>query len=268
VAQASDLVMKIQDGEIPGKIKTGFPSLDKYALSPGKLIAIGARPSVGKSALMLHLADNIMQDGHPVLYVSLEMDPSENAQRMISRWSKIPVDRFTERGYFKQQEWSDFAKAAERIVGKPGWFLEDESLPRIIATAEQMRRTEAIAAVFIDYIGLVEMPHAEKRYLQIQEATRSLKQLAHKSGLQVYLACQFNRGAEETEAPKLSHFRESGSIEQDADACWLLHRPRKGQDDDDELKIGVAKNRNGPEGVVTLRYEAGRLWEETNVYTD
>jgi len=264
---------KRRSGNIVG-IPTGYPDLDEITggLQSSELVIIGARPSQGKTALAVNIARHVGAAGHSVLFVSLEQSRDELIDRLICCFSGVD-------SYRMRLAWNltndDQSRIQEAIAVMSPWRMEisdvgQQTAARIAATARQMHRKRGLDLVILDYAQLVVPENLRAtRYEQVGQISRQLKFLARELHIPVVALAQVGRKAEEREheEPKLSHLRESGDLEQNADAVILLHRPPKSasndspyhEDSDAEsgprlMKVIVAKNRNGRTGSTVLAF--------------
>lgn len=250
-------------------IPTGLTALDAVSggLKPGKLVVIGARTSVGKTALAHQIGCDVAMAGHPVVFVSLEMDDDELAVRYLSRETGIDLRRIDESKDLGDAEIQALDTVRrERAAGAPMWVRAPRSAkPSDLSAwfvAEVMRRK--VRVFVIDYLGLLDVGgsagRSANRSQEIGVATRALKSAAMQTGTTMIVLAQLNRGLEsrDVKAPRLSDLRDSGDIEQDADGVWLMHYPHDHDKSKprDVMEIHVAKNRGGPKGeVVRLKWE-------------
>ena len=251
-------------GELTG-ISTGFSNLDAYThgLHPGQLIIVAARPSVGKSTFALDMARNAaIKQNKPTIFFSLEMGRSEIAMRMLSAQSGIYLQSMR-KGTLSEGDWAKLAGVRGQINDAP-LFIDDSpnmSLVEIRAKCRRLAQQVDLKMVVIDYIQLMSSgKKVESRQQEVSEFSRALKLLAKELNIPVVALSQLNRQAEQSKdkRPELSHLRESGSLEQDADVVVLLHR--EGIFERDHPKAGeadliLAKQRNGPTGTVTVAFQ-------------
>lgn len=246
-------------------IRTGWPDLDGLisGLTAGQLIVVGARPRVGKTALAASLLAQIAPQNpdHTYLFFSLEMTCKEIMQRLICARSKINLHEIRQRGV-RPGEDAAIQKAADELRAS-SIVIRDSAgitMPQIMQYCRQTQYKFGLDMVVVDYAQLIRGDAKKPRYEVVTEISRGLKELAKKLHVPVLALAQLNRNAEDPEGlPGLQDLRESGSLEQDADQVWLLHRPEifdptpenKGQ-----AKLIVAKQRNGPTDIVRLRYLA------------
>ena len=250
-------------GEMTGT-PTGFTDLDAYThgLHAGQLIIVAARPAVGKSTFALDIARNAsVRHNQATIFFSLEMGRSEIAMRMLSAESSIYLQSMR-KGTISESDWTRLAAVRGRINDAP-LYIDDSpnmSLVEIRAKCRRLAQQVDLKLVVIDYIQLMSSgKKVESRQQEVSEFSRALKLLAKELGLPVVALSQLNRQAEQSKdkRPELSHLRESGSLEQDADVVVLLHRegiyerdhPRAGEAD-----LILAKQRNGPTGTVTVAF--------------
>lgn len=244
------------NGELRG-LSTGFVDLDKIIrLRGGELGIIAARPSMGKTAFVLNVAANVSRN-EPVLFVSLEMGASELCERLVA--SELRINAM----HLKEGTITDIERDAilEFQATKPCKIDIDDSPMRtvfdIASVARRMKRKEGLGMVVVDYLQLIRpLNNKIPRQEQVAEMSRQLKQLARELDVPVLVLAQLNRQIESTTdaMPKLSHLRESGAIEQDADIVMFVHRPAyfDKTKPSNEAFIIVAKNRNGQTGQVPL----------------
>lgn len=272
----------IRAGKIkPGAIRMHYMDLDQltFGIHPGELWILGARPSVGKTSLALNIALRAAFGGAipgpgsenrcGVLFLSLEMGSDEITKRALGILSGVPV------------RWIDTAKMgaadeerlhdAGRILAELPFMVDDSGThtPETIrATVRRARATlGSIGLVCVDYLQLARAgKKTESKRLEVEEISRSLKQLARETGSCVLALSQLSRASEhEKREPNLADLRESGALEQDADKVFLMHRMHRPNENDDgrtvklpkndnERSVKLAKNRNGATGGVKLAF--------------
>ncbi|MCX7678689.1 MAG: replicative DNA helicase, partial [Spirochaetes bacterium] len=244
-------------------IAGGFIDLDSIltGFHPSELIIIAARPSMGKTALALNLANNmVLREKKPVLFFSLEMPASQLAMRLLCIEAMIDSQR-VRTGYINSDELRKLSDAAERLSRAP-LFIDDTPAIGIFelrAKARRLVQREKVGAIIVDYLQLITTPTRAERHLQIAEISRALKQLSRELEVPVIALSQLSRAVEARadQRPQLSDLRESGSIEQDADVVLFIYREEKVKKDTPNKGIAeiiVAKQRNGPQGSVKLRF--------------
>ncbi len=247
-------------------IPSGFSELDNMTsgFQNSEFIVLGARPSVGKTALALTMAANMsIRKKIPVGFFTLEMTSMALVQRLVSSESRINSGKIRT-GMLKPSDFHSLTEAAGRIYEAP---LYIDETPRIKlldlrARARRMKLKEDVKVIFIDYIGLIEPEYKQNvpRHEQVAEISRSLKALARELGIPIISLSQVGRQSE-GKAPTLADLRESGSIEQDADVVLFLHRERNESRENNDRNVSnvetdliVAKQRNGPVGTVKLAF--------------
>ena len=244
-------------------IPTGFVDLDHLiaGLQNNELIILAARPSVGKTAMALNIVRHIVvEEKVPVFFVSLEQARIELAERLLVCQAKVDSHHLR-KATLNSDEMQRILEAGG-ILHKAKLFIDDspaQSMLRIAANARRLKLREGIRLVVIDYLQLIDPENRrDPRQEQVAQISRRLKFLARELELPVIALAQVNRSSEDRQdhKPRLSDLRESGSIEQDADTVFLLHRPGKsdGGVEDNIIELIVAKQRNGPTGEITLSY--------------
>lgn len=243
-------------------IPSGFPTLDRYLLlkeGEGELVVIGARPSVGKSALAFQIALNVSRD-HYVHVFSLEMSHSSIGRRLLSAKLGCSISDI--------QHGRVTSRLMEGINTLKGYkfFLDDRSglsIDEICDAARAQKKREDTKVIVIDYCQIIGIPKGHSRALEIAEATAKLKALGKELRCTIILLSQLNRQSETRGAgtgnykPMLSDLKESGSIEQDADIVLGLDREYMHTKlRIDEADILILKNRNGPLGEEVFAFDA------------
>ena len=251
-------------GEITG-VASGIYELDSmtHGLHGGQLVILAARPGVGKSTFALDIARNAaINHKQPVLFFSLEMGRAEIAMRLLSAESDIYLQSMR-KGTMSRDDWKKMASVRGNISDAP-LFIDDSpnlTLVEIRAKARRLAKQLDLKLIVLDYLQLLSSgKKVENRQQEVSEFSRSLKLLAKELGIPVIAISQLNRGAVDKadKKPELYHLRESGSLEQDADVVFLLHREDMGQKDHEragEADIIVAKQRNGPTGTVVVLFQ-------------
>ena len=250
-------------GDITG-IATGYHEFDKMTagLQPGELIIIAGRPSMGKTALAINIAENAAI-GHqvPTAIFSMEMPSQQLAFRMISSLGRVDQAHLRT-GRFPDEDWSRINTAVQLMSDAP-IFIDDSpalSPTEIRARSRRLKREHGLGLIVLDYLQLMQVHgNTENRATEISEISRSLKALAKELELPIIALSQLNRSVEQRtdKRPVMSDLRESGAIEQDADLIVFIYReevynqdtPRKGIAD-----IAIAKQRNGPIGDFPLTF--------------
>ena len=265
-------------------IPTGYIDLDEKltGLHAGEMIIVAARPSMGKTALALNIAEQVAFGGAsigqrqkgqpvPVAFFSLEMSKSAVTARMLSARSGVDSHKMRT-GKFSTDDFQRLIRAAGELGEAPIYIDDTPSLSILGLRARSRRlvRKHGIRCIVIDYLQLLSSPGGarESRQVEVSEISRGIKALARELDVPVICLAQLNRGPEQREGkqPRISDLRESGSIEQDADVVLLLHREEYYHIGDEDWQIEnpemvglaeliVAKQRNGPTGVVKLAWD-------------
>jgi replicative DNA helicase len=229
---------------------------------PGALYIIGARPGVGKTIVGLQIAWELSKSG-PVSFHSLEMGKNELYNRILSSEAEVYIGNI-EKGTLKEHDWLKIANARTAIQSHR-LAIHDKSgqnLLQIRALANSVKGNGELKAIVVDYLGLIQdTEKGRKRYEMITDISIGLKNLARDLNVPVIALAQLNRGPEQRRdsEPDMADLRDSGGIEQDADAVILLHRISVAEDQYDWQKswmvMKVAKNRHGGLGQVGLKFE-------------
>ena len=241
-------------------IPSGFADLDNLTsgFQNSEFVVIGARPSVGKTALALTMAAYMaVQQRKPVGFFTLEMSAVALMQRLLAAEARLDSNRIRS-GLLRPSDFHKITDAAGRLYDAP-LFIEDSPNLKLLdlrAQARRMKSNHSVEIVFIDYLTLISSENQDlPRHEQIAEISRSLKALARELDIPVLALSQVRRETE-GKLPTLADLRESGSIEQDADVVMFLHRER-GTDEnlnERETDLIVAKQRNGPVGKINLTF--------------
>jgi replicative DNA helicase len=248
--------------EISG-VSTGYVDLDHLTagLQNNELVILAARPSVGKTAMALNIIRHIIvEEKLPCFFVSLEQARIELAERLLVCQARVNSHSLR-KGTLSSDEMQRILDAGGTLH-KAKLFIDDtpsQTMLRIAANARRLKLREGIRLVVIDYLQLIEPENRrDPRQEQVAQTSRRLKFLARELEIPVMALAQVNRSSEDRQdhRPRLSDLRESGSIEQDADTVFMLHRPGKsdGGIEDNIIEVIVAKQRNGPTGEITLAY--------------
>lgn len=243
-------------------LSTGFYDLDDLTcgLQASELIIVAARPSMGKTSLALNIIEHVgVVEKKSAVVFSLEMSAHQVAQNMLCSHAKVDAHKLR-KGFLDDKEWSNLSSGLGRLAEAP-IFIDDTPGLTVLEVRAKARRLKAqydIQLVVVDYLQLMEAPRAESRQQEISIISRGLKSLARELSIPVIVVSQLNRSVESREGhrPRMSDLRESGSIEQDADVIILLHREDYYDPDkkDGTAELIIAKQRNGPIGVVKLTF--------------
>jgi replicative DNA helicase len=266
-----DSIAKIEDlykrkAEVTG-LATGFTHLDRMTsgLHGGEFTIIAARPSMGKTALSLNLAQHMaMRNGKTVAYFSLEMSKEAVMMRLLASEARINMKDIRS-GRISDSAWPKLITSAGHL-SESKLYIDDSSGVSPLEVRSRARRLKAqhgLDIIMIDYLQLMDLKQkVESRERAVSEISRSLKALAKELDIPIIALAQLNRGVEgRTEKrPMLSDLRESGSIEQDADVIMLLYREDYYDKDNADVhgnaEVIIGKQRNGPTGTVKLKWEA------------
>ncbi len=240
-------------------VPTGFARLDTMTsgFQKSELIIIGARPSIGKTALALSIIQNIACEKRiPCGFFSLEMPYESIGMRLLAQEARVPMQKIRS-GMLKVDDVKKIQDAAGRWFEAPLYTVDTPNMKLIDlrAVARRMVKNNKVEIIFIDYIGLIstEDPTAPV-FEQVSLISKSLKALARELNIPIVALCQVARDAEGQE-PNLAQLRGSGSIEQDADVVMFLHRDRlKEEVVAQDAKIILAKQRNGATGDVDIMF--------------
>jgi replicative DNA helicase len=246
-------------------IPTGFRELDDVTngLHPGQLILIAARPGLGKSTLALDFARSAALRSHvPTVFFSLEMSATEISQRLMSAETNVPLSAIRKSKDLQSEGWKRINTLQPKLDDTP-LYIDDSpnlTLSEIRAKCRRLKAQHGIKLVIIDYLQLMTSgKKVENRQQEVSEFSRSLKLLAKELGVPIVALSQLNRGPENApdKKPQLSHLRESGSLEQDADIVLLLHRERFAEQGENrnDAEIHIAKHRNGEMRVLQVLFE-------------
>ena len=271
------------DGQVVTGLPTGFDKLNEVTsgFQKSELIIIAGRPSMGKTAFAMNIAEHMAADADPpvpVAFFSLEMAARQLAERFLSSRAGVSGHKLRRR-MLQDSDFAELSLAVGKLSEAPLYIDDSPSLNvmQLRARARRMHQQHQVRAIFIDYLQLISPTSNDSRVSreqQVSEISRGLKALARELEVPVIALSQLNRGAENRDdnRPRLSDLRESGALEQDADVVILLHRPEyycqrqmqeelaSGQLSDDMEKIRglaeaiVAKQRNGPVGTVDLHF--------------
>jgi len=271
----NDAIRQLEENEgrlITG-LATGYTELDEITsgFQNGEMIVIAARPSMGKTALALNIAETMVMRDIPVAMFSLEMSRQQLTQRLLSSRASVSSHKIR-RNMLSDNDMDAIIKAADDLMNKP-FYIDDTpglSIVQLRAKARRLKQKHDIRAIFIDYLQLMTSGRrAESRQQEVSDMSRNVKALARELNIPVICLSQLNRAAEQREGhrPRMSDLRESGSIEQDADVVAMLHRESYYHMNDktwmeaneDKLSLAeliIAKQRNGPTATVNLSWDS------------
>jgi replicative DNA helicase len=251
-------------------VASGFNDLDEMTsgFQPADLIVVAARPSMGKTALCLNIAQHASIEDHvPVALFSLEMSKESLVQRMLTSEARVDSQRLR-RGLLRDDEFPMLARAAGILSAAPIWIDDSPgiTLLEMRSKARRLKADSGIGMLIVDYLQLMSGPStAENRQQEVSQISRGLKALAKELNIPVIALSQLSRAPEQRSGdhrPQLSDLRESGAIEQDADLIMFLFRQemyegpvdKDGNSIEGKAELIVGKQRNGPTGVVNLHF--------------
>ena len=249
------------DGNVTG-LSTGFADLD-YKMSgfqPSDLILIAARPSMGKTAFALNIARHMaFKGGVTTAIFSLEMSKEQLVNRLLSMESRVDSQSLRT-GDLRDEDWTKLVEGAD-VIGHSRLIIDDTPGISVSALRSKCRKYKLehdLGIVFIDYLQLMSgSGRSDSRQQEISEISRALKAVARELRVPVVALSQLSRAVEQrpNHRPMLSDLRESGAIEQDADVVMFIYRDdyyNKDTEKKNIAEINIAKQRNGPIGVVEL----------------
>ncbi|MCK8816649.1 replicative DNA helicase [Natroniella sulfidigena] len=251
-------------GDVTG-VPTGFRDLDKMTsgFQKADLVIIAARPSMGKTALALNIAQHAaVEEDIPVAIFSLEMSKAQLVQRMLCSEAQVDSHRLRT-GYLNETDWRRISQAAGRL-GEAKVFIDDTPGITVMEMRAKARRIQAehgLELILIDYLQLMQgRRNSESRQQEVSQISRSLKGLARELDVPVVSLSQLSRAVEQRndKRPQLSDLRSSGSIEQDADIVAFIYRDDYYNPDSEKAgitEIIIGKQRNGPVGTVELAFQ-------------
>jgi replicative DNA helicase len=273
VMQAIEQIEKVYEnrGSVTG-LPTGFTELDQMTsgLHQAEMIVIAARPSMGKTALAMNIAEHVaLVEGKPVAVFSLEMSSQQLVQRLLCSRAKVNLQR-VRNGFLSERDFPSLTAAASRLAAAK-MFIDDSpglSIAELRAKARRLVASHQVQLLVIDYLQLLRSTSRraqDNRQIEISEISAGIKSLAKELNIPIIVIAQLNRQpdarAKEGGRPRLSDLRESGSIEQDADVVGLLVRSEYYETDEEakqekagEAELIIAKQRNGPTGDVPLTF--------------
>lgn len=254
-------------------VGTGFVDFDKMTsgLHGGEMIVIAARPSMGKTSLVMNVVEHVvLEEKLPVGVFSLEMTAESLVLRMLCSRARVNMRNIRD-GFLAERDFPKLTGAAGKLANAP-LYIDDTaglSILQLRAKARRMHQQYGIKMVIIDYLQLLNagQSRVENRQQEVAQISNGVKALAKELNVPVIVLSQLNRELEKDKSrkPRLSDLRESGAIEQDADLIALLYKPDEGKDDEDApqdqeaipVNLLIAKQRNGPTGDVHLTFFKG-----------
>lgn len=250
-------------------LATGYAGLDNETagLQPSELIILAARPSMGKTALALNIAENVgLRQREPVAIFSLEMSKESLLLRLLASEARVDAHKFRT-GHMSRDDWGKVTTALANLGEAPIW-IDDSASSTVLemgAKARRLKRDRGLSLVIVDYLQLV-VPTGGGRQTNRQEEvsgmSRALKGLAKELKVPIVVLSQLTRAPEREERkPQLADLRESGAIEQDADVVLFINRPNfyktdLPEEDRAKAELIIAKQRNGPTGTLNFVFLA------------
>lgn len=246
-------------------LPTGFRDLDRMTsgLQPSDLILVAARPSMGKTAFTLNIAQNVGVRQHKtVAFFSLEMSQEQLVQRLLCQIAHIDSQKLRTGQLNSDEEWTRLTDACDKLYESP-IYIDDTpgiSVAEMRSKARRLKSEHGLDLIIVDYLQLMQGRNAESRQLEISEISRSLKALARELKVPLIALSQLSRSVEsrQDKRPMLSDLRESGALEQDADIVSFLYREDyydKETENQHITEVILAKHRNGPVGSVKLYFK-------------
>ena len=259
--------MSANPNDVTG-VPTGFIDLDRMTsgMQAGDLIVLAARPSMGKTALAINIAEHVaLNEGLPVAIFSMEMGAAQLVVRIVGSLGRIDQNRLRT-GKLQPDEWSRLIETSDRI-GRSSMFIDESpglTPSELRANARRLsRRCGKLGLIVVDYLQLMSGSNGtdgDNRATELGEISRGLKMLAKELQCPVIALSQLNRGVEQRtdKKPMMSDLRESGAIEQDADVIMFIYRDdyytKELSKEPGVAEIIIAKQRNGPTGSVKLAF--------------
>ena len=276
-----------KENEPTRRILSGIASLDNRlgGLRGGEYVAIGARPSVGKSILALSFCVNAAKQGKRVLLVSLEMNETQITERILADHSGVPMHTITS-GNIDDKGWENITLALPPVASLKLWYsLEANTVEKVRRAAYQLYENGGLDMIAIDYLQLMDATYAKRqsRQEQISEISRGLRKLAAELKIPILVLTQLNRssvngrtvnGQKIRREPTMSEARESGAIEQDANIFILLHNPERDEMQSDNeratwdrlsgqgltlMRMIIDKNRQGKRGRIWVAFDGDHM---------
>ncbi len=267
VQESVKLIEKLYDQKAPVTgVPTGFKDLDKITagFQPSDLIIVAARPSMGKTSLVLCMAAAVgIHTQLPVAVFSLEMSKEQIVLRMLCSEARVSNSK-VRTGHLGERDFPKIVDAASKLAEAP-IFIDDTpaiTITELRAKARRLHRESPLSLIVVDYLQLMRSPsYSHSREQEISDISRSLKAVAKELNVPVIALSQLNRSVESRndKRPMMSDLRESGAIEQDADIIAFIYRDEvynEGTADKGIAELIIAKQRNGPTGTVRLAFSA------------
>src|SRR5580698_9946399 len=255
----------LTDGRRVTGLSTGYANLDNETsgLQASEMIILAARPSMGKTALAINIANNVaVRHREPVAIFSLEMSKESLLVRMLASEARIDAHKFRT-GHMGKDDWNKIVHTLNGLSEAPLWVDDTASITvmEMGAKARRLKRDRGLSLIIVDYLQLVvptNMGRQSNRQEEVSGMSRALKALAKELKVPVVVLSQLTRAPEREERkPQLSDLRESGAIEQDADMVMFINRPNfyktdMPEEDRNKAELIIAKQRNGPTGTLNF----------------
>jgi replicative DNA helicase len=259
----------LTDGRRVTGLSTGYANLDNETsgLQPSELIILAARPSMGKTALAINIANNVaVRNREPVAIFSLEMSKESLLVRMLASEARIDAHKFRT-GHMGKDDWGKIVNTLNGLSEAPLWVDDTASITvmEMGAKARRLKRDRGLSLIVVDYLQLcvpTNTGRQSNRQEEVSGMSRALKALAKELKVPVVVLSQLTRAPEREERkPQLSDLRESGAIEQDADVVMFINRPNfyktdLPEEDRAKAELIIAKQRNGPTGTLNFVFLA------------
>jgi len=263
-----DLFIELESGKMPpGLVRTGINNIDDLTggLWPGLLHVVGARPSMGKSALCLNIVTNCALQGRPALYIPTEDSTRYIQLRELARFGDVDLNDLMLRTVHKD-DWRKLLDGAEKIRGLPLWIDDSPGLSssRIGQIAALHKQVHGLDLLVVDHLGELE-DKGDNQTNIIENAAKGLRDIAKELDIPVLLATQLNREVERRpdKRPTLHDLRQSGAVEQIARVVWFMYRRgyyERGCEDDPDTQLIVAKATHGKTGTIRLWSDLSRMF--------
>ena len=252
-ASLEKLITQIESKSTITGIPCGFKDIDQIlgGLQPGTMVVVAARPSVGKTAFALNIATNVAALGYGVQINSLEMSKASLGNRLLCHIAQVD-GRDLRKGFLSRSKIPILQDGADRLSRLPITIEDsmDGTILDLRSRVRQMVSRHGVKVVIIDYLQLMS-GEGENRQVQIASITRGIKRLANELNICIIALSQLSREAEKNDTAQLSHLRESGAIEQDADVVMMLQRTKE----PGKMILNIAKHREGETGLVHLVFQ-------------
>jgi replicative DNA helicase len=262
--------LQVRQPDDPNSVKSGFIELDVMIQRLEGLIVLGARPTMGKTALAINIAANVAKAGQPVVFFSLEQETNQVFERMLSSESEVPLEEIRLGLYRDDETAVAHVERAEETLASimPRFHVDDKAgigTTYITSVARQKKYEWGdLGLIVVDYLHIMKLEKEERKDIALGEACKQLRALGKELGCPVILLAQLSRAIEGNERkqnrrPEMADLRGSGEIEQSADMIWFIYRDSYYENaglapNEDLAEIIVRKSRNGRQGIVELQW--------------